>query len=204
MAEFIQFNLQTIISELGEDRAKSILSDFSCPKNRDVEDFLKNKAIEFSKQSLSKTQLIFYKEETEMHLVGYFTLSQKTITVAKSALSSKMTSKMRRFSKYDTETKRYTLPVILIGQIGKNYQNNNNKLIKGNELLEMAFRNIDNIQSLIGGRFIYLECEDKEKLLNFYIEQNGFQKFGKRKLDGDETNLQGKYLIQLIRYMKNK
>ena len=41
-------NLDDMLAELGEDRVKSILSDFSCPLNRDVENFLHTKAIEFS------------------------------------------------------------------------------------------------------------------------------------------------------------
>ena len=44
---------------------------------------------------------------------------------------------------------------------------------------------------------MYLECEDKEKLLTFYQKCN-FKVFGKRKLDKDETDVNGKYLIQLF------
>jgi len=39
MSEFFEINLNDLIEELGEDRAKSILSDFSCPINKDVETF---------------------------------------------------------------------------------------------------------------------------------------------------------------------
>lgn len=41
MTEYAIFNLADMISEIGEDRVKSILSNFSCPKNQDVEDFWK-------------------------------------------------------------------------------------------------------------------------------------------------------------------
>ena len=37
--------LSDMLDELGEDATKSILSEFSCPKNKDVETFLKKKAI---------------------------------------------------------------------------------------------------------------------------------------------------------------
>ena len=33
-------NLNYIISELGEEKSKQILSNFCCPKNKDVEDFI--------------------------------------------------------------------------------------------------------------------------------------------------------------------
>ena len=39
-SKYIQINLSDIIKAIGEDGAKSILSSFSCPLNRDVEQFL--------------------------------------------------------------------------------------------------------------------------------------------------------------------
>lgn len=36
-----------------------------------------------------------------------------------------------------------------------------------------------------------------KKLLDFY-QNNNFKVFGKRKLDGDETDLNGEYLVQLF------
>lgn len=44
---------------------------------------------------------------------------------------------------------------------------------------------------------MYLECEDKEKLLSFYTKNN-FKVFGKRTLDRDETDINGDYLLQLF------
>lgn len=62
----------------------------------------------------------------------------------------------------------------------------------------MALERIKNIQYEIGGRYTYLECEDRPQLINFY-ESNGFSKFGKRYLDNDETDINGSYLIQLLK-----
>ena len=49
---------------------------------------------------------------------------------------------------------------------------------------------------------MYLECEDKPKLKEFY-ENNGFVCFDKRNLEKDEreTN-EGQYLLQMISYLK--
>ena len=60
--------LSDIVEQLGEDRVTSILSDFWCPKNKDVESFLKTDAILFSKQGIAQTQLIFtsYKNATQL------------------------------------------------------------------------------------------------------------------------------------------
>ena len=63
----------------GEDLLSSDLSDFSCPKNPDVEKFLKQQAIEFTKKNQSVTYLIYSAEDAE--LLGYFTLTSKPITI---------------------------------------------------------------------------------------------------------------------------
>lgn len=77
-SKYIQINLSDIIKAIGEDGAKSILSSFSCP-NKDVENFLRYKAIEFSKRDFSKTHLVFWStlDETEKYLVGYYTIAPK-------------------------------------------------------------------------------------------------------------------------------
>ena len=63
---------------------------------------------------------------------------------------------------------------------------------------------ISRIQFDLGGRFAYVECEDKECLTSFY-EKNGFCKFDKRELDADEADkLYGQYLIQLLKYIHKK
>lgn len=207
-AKYIKINLEDIVEKYGEDRAKSILADFSCEINRDVDDFLKTKAIEFSRLGIAKTQLIYFIEDENnpketKHLVGYFALTQKSINVHKNALSKRLTGRIHRFARYDFDTKTYSLPVILIGQLSKNYKDNNNRFIDGKALLELAIDSITLVQRTTGGRFIFLECEDKEKLRQFY-SQNGFVEYGKRKLDGDETNIDGSYLIQWLCYPEKK
>ena len=56
------------------------------------------------------------------------------------------------------------------------------------------------IQQIAGGKVVYLECEDKQRLIDFY-SRNGFVTFGNRSLDRDETNLSGKYLVQMLKYL---
>ena len=57
------------------------------------------------------------------------------------------------------------------------------------------------MQNIVGGKIIYLECEQKESLIDFY-SRNGFVNFGLRALDRDETDkLSGESLVQMLRYM---
>lgn len=196
---YVQFNLSDMLDMLGEDEVKSILSSFMCPLNKDVENFLKYKAIEFSKRNFSKTHLVFWEtdDETEMEFIGYFTIASKTIKVERSALSNKEAKKLREHGIFDQKTNEYIVAAPLIGQLGKNFAKGNDTLITGDELLSLAIKKVKAIQKEIGGKFVYLECEEKEKLIQFY-ERNRFKVFGKRKLDGDETDLNGEYLIQLF------
>lgn len=200
MTGYSLVNLVNFLDALGEERVKGFLSDFSCPMNPDVEYFLRAKAIEFSKRGFAQTHLVFASYRDKPVLVGYFSLASKYITVSGEALTSKLRSRIKNFATFDSRIRCYCLSAPLIAQLGKNYSNNYNELITGDELLKMACEKVSRIQMDLGGRFAYLECEDKHKLIDFY-RRNGFCEFDKRKLDKDETNLDGEYLVQLIKYM---
>ena len=59
-----QATLRDLIEVRGEADVKAELSEFSCPLNRDVEYFLHHKVIEFTKQGIASTHLVYtsYKE----------------------------------------------------------------------------------------------------------------------------------------------
>lgn len=202
MTGYIQINLATMIEQVGEEKVKSILSDFYCPLNKDVEIFLKNKAIEFAKQRISSTYLVMASYKQEYILVGYYTLANKFITVYKDNLKSKTLQKrISKFAQYDSDLKRYTLSAPLIGQLGKNYYNSYDKQITGDEILYLALEKVKQMQMIVGGKVVYLECEDVDRLTEFY-SSNGFVSFGKRLLDRDETEtLKGEYLVQMLKYI---
>lgn len=198
-------NLKEMIEEVGEDRVKEILSAFSCPLNKDVEFFLHNKAIEFAKQGIAQTQLVFTSYKGEPVLVGYFTLSNKVLEIPRKNVSKTTAKKVSRFAMerdfHYSMTDNYMISAPLIGQLGKNFANEYNKLISGDVLLKLETDKVHAIQSVLGGKFVYLECEDKDSLIKFYSE-NGFVAFGKRNLDRDERDRQsGQYLVQLLKYL---
>ena len=205
MSGYIGINLSDILndSELGENAAKRILSSFSCPLNPDVDYFLHHNAIEFSKQGISSTYIIMASYKDEYVLVGYFTLANKIFCIEKDSLPSKTWRKrMAKFSQFDKSTRRYTISAPLIGQLGKNFTNEYNKLISGDELLKLALDKVKQMQYLVGGKIVYLECEQKEFLIDFY-SRNGFVNFGTRTLDSEETaSLSGDALVQMLKYMK--
>jgi hypothetical protein len=192
-------NLKDIYNNLGENRTKGILHDYKCELNKDVEYFLKEKAIEFSKQDISRTYIVMSQYKDRDVIVGYFAITNKVTSIKKVKLSETKRKKLLKFAVYDKESRCYNIALPLIGQLGKNYYNNYNNLISGDILLKLACDKIKEAQELIGGRFVFLECEDKTILEEFY-KGNGFVCFGKRNLEKDERSKnEGEYLLQMLR-----
>ena len=204
MSGYIGINLRDILNDdsLGESVAKNVLSSFSCPLNPDVEYFLRHTAIEFSKQSISSTYLVMASYKDQYVLCGYFALANKVFCIEKDSFPNRnWKRRMAKFGQFDKTVQRYTISAPLIGQLGKNYANGYDKLITGDELLKLALDKVREMQYIVGGKIVYLECEQKEKLIDFY-QSNGFVNFGMRALDRDETDkLSGESLVQMLRYM---
>lgn len=200
-------NLRVMLEELGEDSVREILSSFSCPLNKDVEQFMRSKAIDFAAQGWAQTHLVMASYKQSPVLVGYFTLANKYISISAKMFQSRSSTLRRRIAKfaaYNAEAKSYILTAPLIAQVGKNYSDGYDKLITGDELLTFACEKISRVQYDLGGRFAYVECEDKPQLVEFYA-RNGFCEFDTRKLDPDETDtLYGEYLVQMLKYIHKK
>lgn len=130
---------------------------------------------------------------------GYFAIANKSTTIKKFILSNTKRKKILKYAEYDNDIKGYNIALPLIGQLGKNYYNGYDKLITGDILLKFVCSKIKETQDILGGRYVFLECEDNDKLKSFY-ESNGFECFGKRNLEKDELeNTKGAYLLQMLR-----
>lgn len=203
MAGYSILSLSDILNEKGEDFCREILSTFSCQKNGDVEKFLtKRSAIDFAKQGIAQTFLVYASYQKKPVLCGYFTFALKHIVVNTHSISKTTARRLRKFAMPSSDPGGLVIPAPLIAQLGKNYTNGYNKLITGDELLSMAIEKIKEAQLILGGKVVYVECEDVEYLKEFY-QSNGFVVFGKRALDKDEkTDICGDYLMQLLKYIK--
>ncbi len=201
MSGYLQVNLKKLIEQIGEADTKQLLSDFSCPLNPDVEEFLRHKAIEFCKQGISATHLVMASYKEEYVLAGYYALANKILTVSKDSIPNRNWQKrLNKFGHFDAELKRYSISSPLIGQLGKNFTYADKRLITGDELLKLALDKVMESHLIFGGKIVYLECEDKPQLLDFYT-RNGFVNFGTRQLDRDEVDkIDGSYLMQMLKY----
>ena len=182
--------------KLGESRLLQVLSGFSCPKNPDVERFLKKRSIEFTKKNQSVTYLVF--DVSSMELVGYFTIALKPLTVRGETVSNTVKKKLMRVSELDEQSQTYTMSAYLIAQLGKNFKNGAEKKITGEELLELAWDIVEKMQYMGGGMVTFLEAENNERLLSFY-QANRFQTFDTRQTatDSEEPH----ELVQLLRLL---
>jgi hypothetical protein len=204
MMGYTKVNLRDMSEMIEPEQLEKIISDFSCPYNIDVEEFLRFKAVEFSKQRLASTYLVFASYKEQPVLVGYFALAQKYFHIdlkKKGVLGSNLRRRIRKFATLDDDLHKYVVTAPLIGQLGKNYSHDHNKLITGDELLKIACDTVAEAQRIVGGKIVYLECEDIPSLRRFY-EDNGFCDFGCRDLDGDEKGkFSGTYLVQMLKYL---
>ena len=202
MTGFKEVNISVLLEEIGEEETKKILADYSCPLNADIEDFIHNKAILFSKQGIARTHLVFAGYKGKPVLVGIYALAYKPVQIKATTLNSRWRRRLATFATFIEETKSYWASLPLIGQLGKNFTNGYDQLITGDELLKLACNRIEQLQVEVGGKMAYLECEDTPGLIRFY-EDNGFYRFANRNLDRDEIG-ESRYLVQMIKYFKTK
>ena len=164
---------------VGEKMFADTLSCFSCPLNKDVEDYLKNpkRATNSSHMSSSVTYLVL--DPQTYGVLGYFTLMMKAYSVESGQLSSKNRRLVERFSQVDKKGK-FVVPVYLIAQLGKNFALPQERQIAGVDLLKLAIDRFSKVRGEIGGKLVMVEREaDCPKLLEFYTK-NGFRSWTRR------------------------
>ena len=184
-----------ILDELKNDDEAKLMEDlslFSCPINPAIENFIKKRAIDFARRKLSITYLVT--DSVDGQILGYFALTHKAVLIPNVRLSNTSRKKLERFARLDRATGDYMASAFLIAQFGKNYGVEDGGRISGKELMDIANDILVNIQRQIGGGIIYLDCEDNEKLQQFYVNEN-FQRFGERFSEEDNQ----KYL-QYMRF----
>lgn len=158
--------LLDLLDEFGEDIVKEkILVDFSCPKNKDVQDFITHKAILWEKMDKSRTYLVLGILEDRLLLLAFFTLASVPISFDESVSNKRRKNILG--TGFEANSK---LSAILIGQLSKNFKNQYHLLLTGADLFDLAIHKALQANRMLGGRIIYLECEDKPKLREFYKE----------------------------------
>ena len=189
-----------LASSYGMAKTLSTISEFSCPLNAEIENFLKDDAIDFTARMSSMTHLVI--DPADSSCVGYFTLAHKPFFISADKLSKSQCKRIERFAKArkseDGRTAQYVVSAFLIAQLGKNFGRSEDvDQISGAELLLSAFERITIAQHEIGGQVVFLECEDGNRKLKAFYEKNAFVACGKRT---DEVD--GITYLQMFRFLK--
>ena len=175
-----------------EQKAHELISIFSCSKDSDVENFLKNRAIVFEKMGKSRTFLIFDEDKEDFKLLAYFTLALQVLKIPES-FSNRRIKQLDGFNAKIHGERILEFPALLIGQLAKNdlYRD----CMSGYELVQYCLSTLLDGQIRLGGRIVMLECKDIPYLISFY-KQFGFAKLEKDYKEGD--------LIQLIKILREE
>lgn len=135
---------------------------------------------------LSRTYLVFSPYQKRPYLAGYFSLSNRPLIIPRKnfiKLSSTVQRTLMGFG-HKTQQASYEIKGFLLGQLGKNEIAINAKNLNGNDLLQLANMKVQEAYRIVGGRILYLECEDHPKIKDFYYE-NGFRELEEFKSPND-------------------
>jgi len=151
--------LSKFLSEVPEGEVSDMLSSFSCKRDKDVESFLKDKAIIQEKKHISRTYLIF-DEDAGSELVAYFTVAVSSMEDKDLVFSGNLRKKMN--------INNGSAQSYLIGQIGK--LDGAQKGL-GRFAIEKAIDRIVSANAKVGCRVVRVDC--RPSLVNYY-KDNGF------------------------------
>ena len=167
MNNFNLYSLQEFLEKFSSNQVKKFLKTFKCNLNKDIEDFLYNKAITFEKKLRARTYILL--DTNTLNVAGYF-------SIAISVLYANEVEENILLQIGDLQIPK-DIPCLLIGQIAKADDYKDIKL--GNLLMEHAIEKLELTNKIVGGRFILLDAISNEKIINFY------KKFGFLKIEND-------------------
>ena len=156
--KYSEKDLRSILADYGPERTQKVLSGFIC-ENEEVQEFIRDKAINQEERGLSRTILIF--DENNGLLVGFYALSIKSLV-----LSGKLSSHKRKTYFGTSQTNGNVIPAILIGQLGKNDVVDSE--FTGSDLMSLIFGYIRNVDKLLPSVVSYVEHNGSKKLCKYY------------------------------------
>ena len=156
------------------------LLSFRCEQDKDIEDFLHNKAIEFFNRGWCTVYILFNEEafkKNSLIIEAYFTLSHKSL------VSNPETMSPSFITRYGGTRTAKTLNFVLIGQLGKWVIGNEEEgyirsSVTGKEILDEAFEIIHSAAELIPCKYTMVECSNNPNVIKTYTDY-GFKFFQK-------------------------
>ncbi len=154
-----------------EEFLEGAFSLFRCCRDREIEAFLKNKAIEYYKRGFCSVYLLF--DEAKLNegiykLEGYFTLSHKSLLFQPTTAKTKR-KKVQGGIKATAKTAHF----VLIGQLCKYVDETDSSCLTIKDILECVYEVVRTSNDLIPCNCVLVECKKHPKLNNIY-ESHGF------------------------------
>lgn len=164
--------LQDLLNNYSEDFIQEILNKFKSIPNHEsvVQNDVDKKAIEFEKMTWATTHLVFV-ESDELVLAGYFSLANRPLKISEKNFKKLSNTQRKKLLKYGSKEEKFIeINSFLIGQLGKNYNVNDNikNLVTGKYLLSIAYDMLASIVKVVKVKYVWLECENNSKLIDFY------------------------------------
>ena len=181
----------------GSSQLTAWLSSFSCERDKDIEDFLHNRAIPFEIANKSRTYLAveetLWQAEKRVSVLGFFTVSLKVLNIPE-GFSNRRRLELDGFAAKIHGKVIKSVPCYLIGQLAKNSAIQN--AVGGSALLNEALSTINLAVEKVGGRYVLIECRDDPHLRKFYTD-NGFVEF-------DTLPDENLPMVQMVRPLHSK
>ncbi|MCU5500347.1 hypothetical protein OCF63_20615 [Bacillus wiedmannii] len=152
-----------IQAESEESEVKEYLSSFLCHKDKDVQSFLHDKALENEKRAFTRTSLVI-DDEHNNDIIGYFTLMIKDFGfIDVSGNTRKRLTNDKHADVFNST---------LIAQLGRadSYKGK----VPGDCIVQLALGNCKQIYDLSGLRVVCVEYKDEPILHDLYMK-NGFK-----------------------------
>lgn len=173
MKNYIIFSLGDLLEGgYTEKELSPFFNAFRCKREKDLEIFLRTKAVMYDNTNLGKTSLIIDKEafeRGEFKIMAFFTIGQTSIDI--SELSK--TRKKKLLGSVPGRDKLKSYQAFLIGQLGRS-DDYSSQDISGEIILNECYAEIQRVQRLIGGRLLLLEC--REHMFDLFYKKRGFEK----------------------------
>lgn len=169
-------NIQVLAPDKTEKQVQElfktiILENVDFNGNEEMLTYLSDKAPNFEKQHRSRN-----------FIVGFFSLSLKVVDISdlEKSLKKKLVLKGKSPKNIDY------LPVLLIGQFGKNTKLNK---LSGQELFEIVIQKIEEFRAIVGTQMVFLDSINHPKVIQFY-EQFGFVAYSQLIKDDHQVTYQ--------------
>lgn len=186
MIDYLVVSLIDATDIFGLDKVNESFKSFTCSEEKDLEDFLLNKAVDYKNAGKGKTFLLIdsaktIQEQTPV-IVAYYTLANTAIDLSNFGENKKK----KVVGDFPNRDQRNSFPAFLIGQLGRDSKYDHNDL-SGEIIVKEAFHTLKSAADIVGGKLVVLECRE-------HMYDKVYSKLGFKKLD-NELNSDGLYML---------